>query len=247
MSRPLRADARRNREALLTVARDAFAAGEADIRVEEIAKRAGVSVGTLYRHFDTRDAVVEEVYRQEVTEVCDSAQQLLDELEPRAALAAYLRRVVEHAAVSKGMAAALMSIMATDSPVFTGGREQLSDALDLLLERGARTGVIRGDITGQTVLRALGGICGARTYPGWHEEAFRITDLLVDGLTTVTRPVSPDPANPGPGPLPVGTRQESTQDPGTTKGAEHGRHVRQGEGKDPGVHRQQPRQGRAGR
>jgi AcrR family transcriptional regulator len=181
-SRPLRADARRNREALLTAARAAFLTGEADAHVDEIARRAGVAVGTLYRHFETREALVEEVYRQEVDQLCAAPAELLDRHDPAEALRRFLLLLVEHAAVSKGMAVALESIMATESPVFDDARARMAQALDQLLETGAANGTIRGDVGGRTVLRALGGICGMHATQGWQDEAVRITALLFDGL-----------------------------------------------------------------
>ena len=181
-SRPLRADARRNREALLTSAREAFLSGEADIHVEEIARRAGVSVGTLYRHFDTREALVEEVYRQEVDELCAKPSALLERHAPDEALRQFLLSLVEHAAVGKGMAVALKSIMATDSPIFDDARGQMIQALDQLLVASTAAGTIRDGFDGRTVLRALGGICGMHATDGWQDEAIRITALLFDGL-----------------------------------------------------------------
>lgn len=181
-SRPLRSDARRNREAVLTSARDAFLAGEANIRVEEIARRAGVAVGTLYRHFETREALVEEVYRHEVDELCAAPAELLDRHAPDEALRRFLLLLVEHAAVGKGMGVALEAIMATDSPVFGDARARMAQSLDRLLAAGAATGAVRGDVNGRTLLRALGGICGMRATDGWQDEAVRITGLLFDGL-----------------------------------------------------------------
>ncbi|AGL15495.1 TetR/AcrR family transcriptional regulator [Actinoplanes sp. N902-109] len=177
----MRADARRNREALLNAAQEAFRNGEAEIGVDEIARRAGVSVGTLYRHFDTREAVVREVYRQQVDELCAAPAELLDRHAPDQALHQFLLLLVEHSAVSKGMAVVLESIMATDSAVFDDARARMSAALDTLLAAGAAAGTIRGGIGGRTVLRGLGGICGMRA-DGWRDDALRITGLLFDGL-----------------------------------------------------------------
>lgn len=181
-SRPLRSDARRNREALLATARDAFLAGESGIRVEEIARRAGVAVGTLYRHFETREALVEEVYRHEVDELCAAPTGLLDQHAPDEALRRFLLLLVEHAAVGKGMGVALEGIMATDSPVFDDARAGMARSLDQLLEAGATAGTIRDDVSGRTLLRALGGICGMRATEGWQAEAVHITGILFDGL-----------------------------------------------------------------
>ncbi|WP_419184505.1 TetR/AcrR family transcriptional regulator [Streptomyces coelicoflavus] len=181
-SRPLRADARRNREALLSAAREALLGGDTDAHVEEIARRAGVAVGTLYRHFETREALIEEVYRKEVDELCAAPSRLLDQYPPHEALRHFLLLLVDHAAVSKGMALALESIMATDSPVFDNARTQMADALTELLGAGTTAGTVREGVTGPTLLRALGGICHLHAADGWQSEARQITTLLFDGL-----------------------------------------------------------------
>lgn len=178
----MRADARRNREALLATAREAFLTGEADAHVEEIARRAGVAVGTLYRHFETREALIEEVYRQEVDELCAAPAELLGLHAPDEALRHFLLLLVDHAAVGKGMAVALESIMATDSPIFDDARTRMARALHQLLEAGAAAGTIRRGVSGRTLLRALGGICGMHTTEGWQDEAAQITAILFDGL-----------------------------------------------------------------
>ncbi|MFJ9327105.1 TetR family transcriptional regulator [Streptomyces sp. DSS69] len=181
-ARPMRADARRNREALLTTARQAFLDGDTGTHVEDIARKAGVAVGTLYRHFETREALIEEVWRSEVDDLCDSADVLLDEHTPPEALRRFLLLLVDHAAVGKGMSVALESIMATDSPVFDDARTRLSDALTRLLDAGHAQGTLRGDVTGPTLLRALGGVCTLRATPGWIDEARQIASLIFDGL-----------------------------------------------------------------
>ncbi|WP_090774090.1 TetR/AcrR family transcriptional regulator [Nonomuraea maritima] len=181
-SRPLRADARRNREALLSAARQAFLGGDTDAHVEDIARSAGVAVGTLYRHFETREALIEEVYRKEVDDLCAAPGVLLDQHTPEEALRRFLLLLVDHAAVGKGMSIVLESIMATDSPVFDDARARMADALSLLLEAGSAAGTVRDDVTGSTLLRALGGICGMRATEGWLVEARQITALLFDGL-----------------------------------------------------------------
>ncbi|MER7967073.1 TetR/AcrR family transcriptional regulator [Streptomyces ardesiacus] len=181
-SRPLRADARRNREALLSAARQAFLDGDTDAHVEEIARSAGVAVGTLYRHFETREALIEEVYRKEVDDLCAAPVDLMNEHAPDEALRRFLLLLVDHAAVGKGMSVALESIMATNSPVFDDARARMGDALTRLLDAGSAAGTVRGDVTGPTLLRALGGICAMRATEGWLDEARQITGLLLDGL-----------------------------------------------------------------
>ncbi|MFB4420037.1 TetR/AcrR family transcriptional regulator [Streptomyces sp. QL37] len=178
--RPLRADARRNRDALLTAAREAFLADD-DAHVEEIARRAGVAVGTLYRHFDTREALVAEVYRQEVAELCDAPARLLAQHAPDEALRTFLLLLVEHAAVGRGMSEALESIMATDSPVFDDARDEMARALDELLAAGVAAGLVREGVGGRVALRALGGICGMRA-KGWEDDAVHVATILYDGL-----------------------------------------------------------------
>ncbi|WP_372351153.1 TetR/AcrR family transcriptional regulator [Streptomyces sp. KL116D] len=181
-SRPLRADARRNREALLAAAREAFLDGDTDAHVEDIARSAGVAVGTLYRHFETREALIEEVYRKEVDELVAAADDLLAQCAPEEALRRFLLLLVDHAAVGKGMSVALESIMASDSQVFDDARTRMSDALTRLIDAGSAAGTVRGDVTGPTLLRALGGICALRVHEGWLDEARTITRLLLDGL-----------------------------------------------------------------
>ncbi|MFJ1585474.1 TetR/AcrR family transcriptional regulator [Streptomyces sp. NPDC088197] len=178
--RPLRADARRNRDALLAAAREALLSDD-DAHVEEIARRAGVAVGTLYRHFDTREALVADVYRQEVADLCAAPSRLLAQHAPDEALRAFLLLLVEHAAVGRGMGEVLESIMATDSPVFDDTRAEMARALDHLLTAGAAAGLIREDVSGRLLLRALGGICGLRS-EGWQDDAVRIASLLYNGL-----------------------------------------------------------------
>ncbi|WP_044244100.1 TetR/AcrR family transcriptional regulator [Chondromyces apiculatus] len=181
-SKPLRADARRNRDALLATARDAFVAGELDVRIEEIARRAGVGVGTLYRHFETREAMIEAVYRQEIDRLCGSAAELLDALPADEALEAFLRRLVDHIAMNLGLAAALTAVMGSASPAFAHGSQKLLEALGLLMNAAAALGRIRADVAPKTVLMALGGVCAAHGQPGWEEGARAVIALLIDGL-----------------------------------------------------------------
>ncbi|MFI0819895.1 TetR/AcrR family transcriptional regulator [Streptomyces sp. NPDC021098] len=181
-SRPLRADARRNRDALLSAARQAFLGGDTEAHVEDIARSAGVAVGTLYRHFETREALVEEVYRKEVDDLCAAPAELLSQHAPDEALRRFLLLLVDHAAVGKGMSVALESIMATDSPVFDDARTRIASALTRLLDASSAVGAVRDDVTGATLLRALGGICAMRATEGWLVEARQIIALLFDGL-----------------------------------------------------------------
>lgn len=180
--KPLRAHARRNREALVAAAREAFAAGEADIHVEEIARRAGVGVGTFYRHFATREGIIEAVYDQRVRDLCAAAPSLLEALPPQDAIAAFLQQLVDLAAGSRSTAVALKAVMDLGSPVFPRARAAMIDALGRLMSAAAAAGAIRTDIGPQTLFRAMSGICFSHDQPGWEPEARSIVRLLCAGL-----------------------------------------------------------------
>ncbi|MEU8475714.1 TetR/AcrR family transcriptional regulator [Streptomyces hygroscopicus] len=184
--KPLRAHAARNRDSLITAARDAFEAGELDIRIEEIARRAKVGVGTLYRHFATREALIEAVYRQRVEDLCGTAPRLLAELTPYDALSAFLRQLIAHSAASQGMAVALEAVMNTGSPVFTQTRAEMIDAIATIMTAAATAGEIRTDVTPETVFQAMGGICTGHDRPGWEDGAQSVARLLLDGLREPT-------------------------------------------------------------
>ncbi|NJP96020.1 helix-turn-helix transcriptional regulator [Nonomuraea sp. FMUSA5-5] len=126
----------------MSPARQAFLAGDTDVHVEDIARSAGVPVGMLYRHFGTREALIEEVYRKEVDDLCAAPGDLLNRHAPEEALRRFLPLLVDHAAVGKGMSVALESIMATDSPVFDDARTRRSDARTRPLD-GLRHGAPR--------------------------------------------------------------------------------------------------------
>jgi AcrR family transcriptional regulator len=181
-SRPLRADAARNRDRLLAVAASTFAEHGVDASLEEVAKRAGVGIGTLYRHFPTRDALVEAVYRREVEQLCDAASELLATRPADQALAEWMQRFVAYVATKRGLAAHLKSVLAEDSELFTRTHERLSGVVDHLVAAAAQAGDIREDADAADVLRALSGVCLASDAPGWQEQACRISALLMDGL-----------------------------------------------------------------
>ncbi|WP_240812573.1 MULTISPECIES: TetR/AcrR family transcriptional regulator [unclassified Streptomyces] len=180
--KPLRAHALRNRNALIAAAREAFTEGEMDIRIEEIARRAGVGVGTFYRHFETREALIEAVYGQRVDDLCGTAAHLLDTLAPDEALHEFLRRFIRHAAASRGMAVTLGTIMTSGSPVFARARSQMVDAIASLMTAAAATRAIREDIAPETVFRTMGGVCASHGQPEWEAGAHAVVDLLFDGL-----------------------------------------------------------------
>jgi AcrR family transcriptional regulator len=178
----MRADARRNREQLLEVASDAFRECGVDASLEEIARRAGVGIGTLYRHFPSRDALLEAVFRRDVEQVADSADELLRQLPPDRALDEWMRSFVNYVAGKRGLATHLKSVLSADSPLFVYAHERMNASMRGLVLAAAAAGAIREDVDPTDLLRALSGVCLAADEPGWEDQACRICSLLMDGL-----------------------------------------------------------------
>jgi AcrR family transcriptional regulator len=181
-SRRLRADATRNRERLLSVAAATFAAKGPEVPLEEIARTAGVGIGTVYRHFPTRDALIEAVYRHEVGVLCDSADELLATLPPDQALSEWMQRFVGHVALKRGMSTALKSMMGSDAKLFEDSRARMHAAASRLLAAGVAAGTVRDDVDGADLLRAVGGICLSTDQADFPQAAQRLVTLLFDGL-----------------------------------------------------------------
>ena len=181
-SRAPRKDAARNREALLAAAGEVYAERGVEGSMEEIARRAGVGIGTLYRHFPNRDAMNEAVYRREVESLCDGAAELLAEQRAVDALSMWMRRFAGYVARKRGMAMALKSALGADNELFSYSHKRIRDALNLLVDAGVKSGEIRSDVDSEDLLRAMSGICMATDIPGWSERSGRLVDLLVDGL-----------------------------------------------------------------
>jgi AcrR family transcriptional regulator len=177
-----RADAVRNRERVLEAAKAVFSAGGPDASLEAVARRAGVGIGTLYRHFPTREALFEAVYRREVEQLGELSEALKSEPDPVEALRRWLRSNVEFVATKKGMSAALaLAVNSTsDLTVYSFGR--LTKAVGALLDRAVAAGEIRADIGPEDVLRALVGMCYLHDQPGWQTSVLRLLDVFVDGL-----------------------------------------------------------------
>jgi AcrR family transcriptional regulator len=182
-ARKPRADAVRNRERLLETAADIFSAGGPDASLEAVAKRAGVGIGTLYRHFPTREALFEAVYRREVDQLSDLAERLADEVEPVEALRRWLHANVRLVATKKGMVAALALAAYRPSELHAYSADRLAKAVGSLLDRAAKAGDIRADITAEDLLRALVGMSyNVYDTPNWRKTALRLADIFVDGL-----------------------------------------------------------------
>ncbi len=182
MTRPQRADAQRNRDKLLTVAVTAFTDLGVDVPLETIAARAGVGVGTLYRHFANRNALIEAAYRHEVERLCEAAPELLATHDPADALQEWMERFAQYAATKRGMGDALRSAVASDSPLFGHTRTRIVAALRVLLEAGAADGSLRGDADPEDVMRAMGAVWNIASGPEWQDQVRRLLSLLVDGL-----------------------------------------------------------------
>jgi AcrR family transcriptional regulator len=177
-----RADAVRNRERVLEAAKAVFSAGGPDASLEAVARRAGVGIGTLYRHFPTRESLYEAVYRREVQQLGELAEQLKNEAAPVDALRRWLRSNVEFVATKKGMSAALALAVQRSSELSAFSFDRLTKAIGALLDRAVAAGEIRSDISPEDVLRTLVGMCYMHDQPGWQKSVLRMVDVFVDGL-----------------------------------------------------------------
>lgn len=181
-ARQPRKDAQRNREQLLSAAQAVFSAGGPEASLEAVARRAGLGIGTLYRHFPTREALFEAVYRREVEQLAELSEQLTAEIAPVAALRLWLRSNVEFVATKKGMAKALALASYGSSELSAYSFARLTKAIGTLLDRAVAAGDIRADISPEDLLRALVGMCLMHDQPGWQDSVMRLLDVLVDGL-----------------------------------------------------------------
>jgi AcrR family transcriptional regulator len=180
---PLRADARRNRDRLIAAALEAFSA-DAGATLESIAASAGVGIGTLYRHFATREALTEAVYRAELERLCDGAEELLGSLSAKEALRAWFDRYLEFVSTKRGMADALRAIIASGAISSANTRERLNGAIGTILAAGAAEGTLRGDVDPGVVSASLAGILLTSGSPDLHDQARQMLDLLAAGLRT---------------------------------------------------------------
>ena len=191
-ARPLRADAQRNRDKLLAAATAAFAEAGEEVPLETIAARAGVGIGTLYRHFPSRDALIVAAYQHEVDALCAAAADLIATQPADAALRAWAERFADYIATKRAMGDALRSAVASDTPLFADTRARILGALRLLLDAGAASGALRADVTPDDVMRIINGIWYLPAGPEWRDTVGRMLDLVIDGL----RYGVPDPAQP---------------------------------------------------
>jgi AcrR family transcriptional regulator len=180
LHRPKRADALRNYEKVLAAAREAFAEGGESTSLEEIARRAGVGIGTLYRNFPNRQALLEALYLDEVEEVRRAGAQLEDSADPWEALSAWFERFIGYMATKRALLSELLNYLDTDAPLFTGCRAQLFAAGEPLLKRAQEAGVVRPDVSIGDVMQMVMGIAKVPTNEPGHTE--RIVRIALDGL-----------------------------------------------------------------
>ncbi|MEU6389501.1 TetR/AcrR family transcriptional regulator [Streptomyces sp. NPDC046939] len=181
--RPLRADARRNREKILAAAVRVFTAQGLDAHLEGIAKEAGVGSATLYRNFPTRQALIEAVYRNEVARLCEAAPALLAQKSPFEALRAWTRLFLDYVTAKYGMIDALRAIAATGGNPYGHSREMIQAALTSLMEACVAAGEIRADIPPTDIAAALEGIALTSAGAEHRQQAERLLDLTLDGLS----------------------------------------------------------------
>ncbi len=181
-TRPLRADAQRNRERLLDAAVRTFAHDGPNVTLDAIAKEAGVGIGTLYRHFPSRESLVEAAYRNELARLCDAAAELLQTMPPDQATRTWMDRFIDYMTTKRGMADALRAVIASGGNPYAESRDRLITAFTMLLRAGAGAGTIRSDVEPADVLASLSGVSLAAGEPAQRDQAGRLLDLLIDAL-----------------------------------------------------------------
>jgi AcrR family transcriptional regulator len=181
-----RADAERNRDRLLEVAKEAFARSGADASLDDIAKQAGVGPGTLYRHFPSREALIEAVYRTGVEKLAAAERNFAETMPPLEALRAWMLLFVDHIAAKKIIAPALNTLVGDPKKVFEASYSQIWDAIRSLVKRAIKSGDIRKDLDPIDLLRALIGVSNIASSPEWQQSARRLVDILITG----SRPVN---------------------------------------------------------
>jgi AcrR family transcriptional regulator len=183
--RKSRTDAQRNRERILDVAKEAFTRFGTSASLDDIARQAGVGAGTLYRHFPTRDALIEAVYRSEVEKLAAAGRKFGETLPAIDALRSWMLLFVDHMAAKQIIAPALNSVVGGPSKLYEGSRNLIHGAIDALVKRAIKSGDIRKDVDALDLLRPLIGVFFVDLGPGWQPGARRLVDILITG----SRPV----------------------------------------------------------
>jgi AcrR family transcriptional regulator len=185
-SRKPRADAERNRERILEVAKEAFARHGASASLDDIAKRAGVGPGTLYRHFPTREELLQSVYRTELEKLAAAEQKFAQTMQPIEALRAWLLLFVDAIAAKQLIAPALNTLLGDPKKVFEASYAKMHQAIRVLVKRGVDSGDIRKDLDPVDLLHALVGVANVAASPDWKPSAKRLVDILIAGSRPIT-------------------------------------------------------------
>jgi AcrR family transcriptional regulator len=180
-ARKPRADAERNRDRVLEVAKEAFTRSGPGASLDDIAKQAGVGPGTLYRHFPSREALIEAVYRTEVEKLAAAERSFAETMPPIEALRAWMLLFVDYIATKKIIAAALNTLVGDPKKIFEASYNQVWEASRALVKRAIKSGDIRKDLDPIDLLRALIGVSNVSTSPDWQQSARRLVDILIAG------------------------------------------------------------------
>ncbi|MES2220117.1 MAG: TetR/AcrR family transcriptional regulator [Acidobacteriota bacterium] len=181
-----RTDSLRNRERILGAAKEAFTRFGASASLDDIAKQAGVGPGTLYRHFSTRDALIEAVYRSEVEKLAAAGRKFGETLPPIEALRGWMLLFVDHMATKQIIAPALNSVAGGPTRLYESSRSLIHGAMDALVKRAIKSGEIRKDVDALDLLRPLIGVFFVDSGPGWQPSARRLVDILIAGSRSST-------------------------------------------------------------
>src|ERR1700756_4385375 len=180
-----RSDAQRNRERILEVAKEAFTRSGANTSLDDIAKEAGVGPGTLYRHFPTREELLEAVYRSEVEKLAAAERKFAETMPPLEALRAWMLLFVDYIATKKIIAPALNAMLGEHSKVIEAGYAQIQGAIRALVKRAIAGGEMRRDIDPVDLLKALVGVAYMSNSPDWQQSARRLVDILISGSRSI--------------------------------------------------------------
>ncbi|HTZ30528.1 MAG TPA: helix-turn-helix domain-containing protein [Streptosporangiaceae bacterium] len=186
-ARSLRSDAARNRGTLLAAATRAFASADEEPSMRAIAREAGVGIATLYRHFPTRESLVDAVYQDQVQRLTLGARELLQDLPPAKAMRQWMDLFADWLATKHGMLDTLLAMIGSGEIAHAQTRGELLEAITTILDAGSAASDLRGDISAEDIAASLLGIFGVAGKPGQRAQANRLLNLLMDGLRPQAR------------------------------------------------------------
>lgn len=192
--RKVRADAKRNRERILEIAKQAFTREGASASLDDIARQSGVGSGTLYRHFPTRDALIEAVYRSEVEKLAAAEQRFAATLPPLEALRAWMLLFIDHVSEKRLILPAMDAVAGGSMRLIEGSRSLIHSAFIRSVKRAIANGDLRADLDPDDLVRVLVGIFHTTALPGWEQSARRLVDILITGSRPATNHPEPHPA-----------------------------------------------------